>query len=291
MTASPTAAGVRRRRLELGRWDRLLVILAGASAVMLVPRLFGDPLSVDPDAWRLTAYFAAVTAGAAALPRLRSSLPLDLALLGMALPYSASMWLLGYDGPLGGLLGPAYGLARNVWSGLAWALLAVLVAIVYHRLCPDAGMRILTRPGWTALGLGLGGSLLFLAVAFLLPGPLIGREGVPLLSLSGGAGLSYGIANATSAIGQEIQFRGVLLSALEREQPARVAVLTQAAIFSLAHVVVAGPAADLIPVVLVLGLLWGWMTQRSGSLWPAALGHVVADLFLLTALVSGLYGG
>jgi hypothetical protein len=32
------------------------------------------------------------------------------------------------------------------------------------------------------------------------------------------------------------------------------------------------------------------MTQRSNSVWPAAAVHVVAELFLVATIVSGLYG-
>ena len=51
-----------------------------------------------------------------------------------------------------------------------------------------------------------------------------------------------------------------------------------------------GPADSLIPIVILLGLIWGWMTQRSNSILPAAVVHVVAELFLVATIVSGLYG-
>jgi membrane protease YdiL (CAAX protease family) len=94
------------------------------------------------------------------------------------------------------------------------------------------------------------------------------------------------------AIAQEIQFRGVLLGALERQQSRRVALVTQALIFGVAHIAVQyqGPADSFIPIVILLGLIWGWMTQRSNSILPAAVVHVVAELFLVATIVSGLYG-
>jgi len=115
---------------------------------------------------------------------------------------------------------------------------------------------------------------------------------VPLLSLGGSAALAYGIANVTSAIAQEVQFRGVLLAALERQHSRATALILQALIFGIAHIATQyqGPAGSFIPIVILLGLLWGWMTQRSNSVLPAAVVHVVAELFLLATIVSGLYG-
>jgi membrane protease YdiL (CAAX protease family) len=275
-------------------WPGLLLILGGAAAVMLLPRLFGDPQSVDPDVWRLTGYFAALTAAALLVASLRKVAPLAFALLTLTLPYSCWLWLLGYGGPSPSLIGAPYGLARNAFAGVAWLVLAAIMAFAFYRLTPSPRprLRIWVRPGGTALLMTVGFSLLFLVVAFALPGPLIGREGVPLLSLGGSAAVAYGVANATQAIAQEIQFRGVLLGALERQQSRPAALVTQALIFGVAHIAVQyqGPADSFIPIVILLGLIWGWMTQRSNSILPAAVVHVVAELFLLATIVSGLYG-
>jgi membrane protease YdiL (CAAX protease family) len=261
---------------------------------MLLPRFFGDPQSVDPDAWRLSAYFAAVTAATLVIGSLRGSTPLCFSLLTLTFPYSCWIWLLGYGGPAPGLIGSPYGLARNAFAGVAWLVLAAAMAAAFHYLtpAPRPRLRIWVRPSWAALGLAVGVSLLFLAVAFVLPGPVIGREGVPLLSLGGSAAVAYGVANASSAVAQEIQFRGVLLAALERQQAPWVALITQALIFGIAHIAIPyqGPADSLIPIVILLGIVWGWVTQRTESILPAVVIHVVAELFLVATIVSGLYG-
>lgn len=269
-------------------------MLAGAAATILVPRLFGDPDSVDPDLWRLTGYFAALCGAALAFPSLRSQVLIAFALLNLSLPYSLWLWLLGYGGAAPSLVGAPYGLARNAFAGVAWLVVSLLLALGFRMLCPRPRpvLRLFTGIGWMAVGLGLGLSLMFLVIAFLLPGPLIGREGVPLLALGGSAAIATGVAQAASAIGQEIQFRGVLLVALEREHGRWTALIAQALIFGVAHIATQyqGPAESLIPLVILLGLVWGWMTQQSRSVWPAALVHVVAELFLVAAIVSGLYG-
>ncbi len=261
---------------------------------MLVPRLFGDPQSVDPYVWRLTGYFAIVVA-TCALPGLRPSLPLAFAFLSLTLPYSVWAFLTAYTGPFPGLLGAsAFSLNRQAFAGSLWLGLALVMAVIFWLISPRPrpSLRIASRPSGRALLLGLGVTLAFLVVAFALPGPWIGREGVPLLALGGPAAVAYGVANGTSAIAQEVQFRGVMMAALERHHRPATALWLQALIFGVAHVAITyqGPAETFIPIVVLLGLIWGWMTQRTGSLLPAAMVHVVADLFVLAVIVSGLYG-
>ncbi len=276
-------------------WRELAVILGGAAIVLLVPRIFGDPQGVDPDAWRLTGYFAAVTAASLLVRSLRSVAPLSFAFLTLGLPFSTWLWLLGYAGPAPGLIGGPDSLARNAFAGVAEMVLALAMAACFHYFtpAPRPNLRLWARPTLLTLAMGVGGSLLFLAIGFALPAPLLGREGVPLLALNGSAAVALGIANATSAIAQEIQFRGVLMSALERQQSPLVAMLSQGVIFGVAHIAIQyeGPAASFIPIVILLGWLWGWMSVRSRSLLPAMLVHIVADFFILAVVVSGLYGG
>lgn len=276
-------------------WGELLLILAGAAAVLLLPRVFGDPQGVDPDGWRLTAYFAALTAATGGVRALRSSLPLSFAFLSLAFPFSTWLWLLGYAGPAPGLVGGPNSLARNAFAGSAELVLVLLMAVAFRYLtpAPRPRLRILVRPTILMLAFGVGGTLLFLIVGFALPASLLGREGVPLFALGGSAAVALGVANATSAIAQEVQFRGILLAALERQQSQGMAVLVQGVIFGLSHLAIQyeGPAASFIPIVIALGWIWGWMTVRSKSLLPAMLVHIVADFYVLAVVVSGLYGG
>ncbi len=273
----------------------LLLILGGTAVVLLLPRVFGDPQGFDPDGWRLTGYFAALTAATVLVRSLRRAAPLSFAFLTLALPFSAWLWLLAYAGPAPGLVGGPDSLARNAFAGVAEMLLALAMAVCFHYFtpAPRPNLRLWVRPTLFMLALGVVGSLLFLGVGFVLPAPLLGREGVPLLALGGSAAVALGIANATSAIAQEIQFRGVLMAALERQQSPLAAMLSQGVIFGVAHIAIQyeGPAASFIPIVILLGWLWGWMSMRSRSLLPAMLVHIVADFFVLAVVVSGLYGG
>lgn len=273
----------------------LLLMLAGAAAVLLLPRAFGDPQGVDPDGWRLTGYFAALTAATLLVRSLRASAPLAFAFLTLALPFSLWLWLIGYSGPAPAFLGTPDGLARNAVAGVAELVLALGMGVAFHYLTPRPrpNLRLWVRPTLLMVAFGVVGSLLFLLVGFALPAPLLGREGVPLLALSGSAAVFLGVANAASAVAQEIQFRAVLMAALERQQSPTAAVITQGLIFGIAHLAIQyeGPAFSFVPIVIALGWLWGWMTVRSRSVLPAMLVHVVADFYVLAVVVSGLYGG
>lgn len=285
----PRPAGQGSFRVEL------TLMLAGAAAVLLVPRLFSDPQGVDPDAWRLTAYFALVSLATYGIRPLRSLAPLAFSTLALGFPFSAWLWIISYSGPAPSLIGTPDSLTRNAVGGVVQLVLALAMAAAFWWLtpAPRPKLRILGRPGRAALLMTVGGSALFLVIAFALPGTLLGREGVPLLALSGSAGALLGLANATSAVAQEVQFRAVFLPALERHFSPLWAVLIQGLVFGLGHLAIQyeGPAASFIPIVVALGWIWGWMTIRSRSLLPAAVIHVVADFFVLAVVVSGLYGG
>lgn len=276
-----------------GATAELLLILVGAAVVLLLPRVFGDPQGVDPDAWRLSAYFAAVWGATWALSSLRRLGPLAFSLLTLALPISVWLWLLGYAGPAPGPIGPPDSVARNAFAGVAQLVVALPMALGFWLMAGRPHLRLLVRPRRPALVMAAAGAALFLLVAFGLPANLLGRQGVPLLALSGSAGAALGVANAASAVAQEVQFRAVLMVALERHFSPLWAVLIQGAVFGVGHLAIQyqGPAASFIPIVVGLGWLWGWMTRRSRSLLPAVVMHVVADFFVLAAVVSGLYGG
>jgi len=41
-------------------------------------------------------------------------------------------------------------------------------------------------------------------------------------------------------------------------------------------------------VLLGLSIAWGWLTQKTGSLWGSALFHAGADLLIILPIFSGL---
>ena len=135
------------------------------------------------------------------------------------------------------------------------------------------------------------GIAVFLVVVLLLPATLLGREGIAPLALARDLPLQ-GPASVLQSFAQELQFRGLLLGALDRVAPPWAANLGQATFFGLAHIAVQyqGPAGAFVPVTIALGWVLGWVTQRTGSLWPAIIIHAVADVAVTVGVIPGLYG-
>ena len=71
-------------------------------------------------------------------------------------------------------------------------------------------------------------------------------------------------------VAEEVLFRGYGLARIRELGGERRALLLTALMFALAH----GSWAKL-PGAFALGLLLGWVVLRTGSLWPALLGHFI----------------
>ena len=82
-------------------------------------------------------------------------------------------------------------------------------------------------------------------------------------------------------ITEELAFRGVMLSAFAGALGPRWGNFAQAALFGLAH---AHPIVT--PYTFAMGLLAGWMTRRSGTLWPALGMHAFNNALACAALAA-----
>ena len=135
--------------------------------------------------------------------------------------------------------------------------------------------------------------LLLVAIAiffFLLPEiELIERLDLPddlgdELDEVGGTLLGLISIGFIGPIGEEFLFRGVVLRSLLEWKPIRtvpwVAVLLSAAFFSLVHM---NPAQ--MPGTFMVGLLFGWIAYRTGSLLPGIVGHVFNNSLPCIALM------
>jgi hypothetical protein len=186
-------------------------------------------------------------------------------------------------------LHPATGLA---WTQLFVFLLPALAIAARAGLDPLRFVR-LSRPPPRTLGLALlagaagflaGGALMALWAA-LLPEELV--EAFDLADLFGGPPLERAVmiggAALLAPLCEEVAFRGHLLSALRLRHRPGTAVALSAAFFAVLHL---DPVR--LPALLLLGLLYGWLAWRAGSIWPAVLAHAVNNS---AAVVLGLPGG
>ncbi|GAC1338263.1 MAG: hypothetical protein NVSMB29_03810 [Candidatus Dormibacteria bacterium] len=286
-----------RRHLLPARRDlladplRALLVVAGALGLaLLLPRIFSDPVGVDPYSLRLAAVAAALAAAALVIRGLPGQGVL-LAVAGIVVPFA--LWAATPHVLLRTFALPISFVAALAVAGAVQTVAALTVAVAAHRLLPvDQRPRLrLTSLGRGALLATLGGLGIFVALFLLAPAVPLGRLGVQPLALQ--RDLVWLLpACSLQAAAQELGFRGLLLGALERGTTPNLANLGQALFFGLSHIAVQyqGPAAPFVPVTVLLGLLFGGVSQRTRSLWPAIVVHALADLSVTIAIVPGLYG-
>jgi membrane protease YdiL (CAAX protease family) len=267
----------------------LLVALAALAAVVLVPNLYSDPNGLDPYTLRASAVALGLLAIALVVPGLARARLVLVSLVAITLSWSA---FLGAPTLLADAGVQQTGDQANLNASVAWfgvtALILVLVWLVLRRDHPR--LRLL-HLGWPAAGWAVGGTALFFLVFLLIPAGLLGREGLAIPALLRDAPWLVP-ANMLQGAAQELQFRGLLLGSLERFSSPLVANACQAVVFGLAHlaIVYQGPVAPFVPLTMLLGFVLGWVTQRTGSIWPAIVVHMVADIVVTLAVLPGLYG-
>ncbi len=132
------------------------------------------------------------------------------------------------------------------------------------------------------LGLGsIVGTVGFAAFAALAFVPVLGRPGGAnqLLSLAPWI-LTFVLANGFA---EELLFRGLFLRGYETFLGKRWSNLLAASAFTLLHVqaTYVPELAVFLPVLFVLALTWGWLMQKTGSLWGSALFHAGADCLIM----------
>jgi membrane protease YdiL (CAAX protease family) len=103
--------------------------------------------------------------------------------------------------------------------------------------------------------------------------PVARQPGLDYLAAHGPAEPAYWCVAAATACGapiaEEVLFRGYLHDLLRRWLPAWPAIGVGALLFGLLH-----GLAYALPIA-VLGLWFGWLRERSGSLLPAVFGHAL----------------
>jgi hypothetical protein len=269
----------------------LLIASAALGLALLVPRLFSDPVGLDPYVLRLSAVATVLALASLVWRRFNAARPLLIAVAAMTVSFSVfaggPQWIQNSSGS-------RFDFNTQVLiASVAEAVLTIGLAVVALRVSP-AHLRPLLRLrrfGTSAQVATVAGTLAFLLIVMLLPATLLGRPGIAPIALARDLPLQ-GPADVLQGFAQELQFRGLLLGALDRVAPPWAANLGQAAFFGLAHIAVQyqGPADAFVPATIALGWLFGWITQKTGSLWPAIIIHAVADVAVTVGVIPGLYG-
>jgi membrane protease YdiL (CAAX protease family) len=209
--------------------------------------------------------------------------------------------------------------APKPYPGFAQSLLVVLLFFLFTSLLtiPSAVLSLLKQPGWAAWAMLLGqvgGTLL--AVKVCLPlGKKTWKDAFPSASVPPGvwpltlvamAGLILVISGVDgwlnhlipppawfrqaftkmgwpsivlgAPLSEEPLFRGLILGGFVLRYGARRAIAYSALLFALVHM---NPWQ--LPTGLVLGAFLGWLTLRTGSLWPAVFAHFLNNLTVTLA--------
>jgi len=185
-------------------------------------------------------------------------------------------WLFGLLLATSFVFGIAWRSAHSPWlsviaSAVDAAIVLVAAGLRYRKLL----FLFQLRPS------GLRDSVVLIAIAFLFVALatayfwVIERLGVPMSSATAAytrAGWPLWsmllLISAMPAVFEELAFRGVIQSTLERVLNARDAWLIQAALFSVLHL-----SPLMFPSHFLMGLCFGYMRRRSRSIYPGMLLH------------------
>ncbi len=185
-----------------------------------------------------------------------------------------------------------FGLTTQTPTGIAVAKfseasLIVVGVLVTAKLCGENLPSLYIRKGRLLLGLTVG----FLAAAVCA-----------VLSLQQPATKILGVAKlaplipwillfvASNGFMEELVFRGLFLGRYKPLLGSWLAILSTALVFTLAHMQVSYTPDIIAFLVVLLGLAiaWGWLMQRTESLWGSALFHAGADLLIILPIFKSL---
>jgi uncharacterized protein len=180
----------------------------------------------------------------------------------------------------------------SVQALLAVNLIAVSLGFASLRGSPIAGLRRLGLRGFAASALGITALtyvayIVFAAVWYALVQPE--QEDVTRELGFDDGGLAAIIAGflivAAAPLSEEIFFRGFMYGGLRRRLPVWVAAAISGAVFGLVHYT-GSDSIGVVPQLAVLGILLAWLYERTGSLWPPILLHLLNNSLALVVITS-----
>lgn len=93
------------------------------------------------------------------------------------------------------------------------------------------------------------------------------------------------LVGVLSPVAEELVFRGVLFAWLRRHVNFWIAGVSSALVFAGAHGI-----PDIVLPTAILGLLFAWIYERTGSLWPAMAAHVAHNLLVTAMMLPTMWG-
>ena len=182
------------------------------------------------------------------------------------------------------------GLTTQTPAGIAvakflQASLIVIGILAVARLCGEDLASLYIRRGRLILGLSVGLITAAACLVLTLLQPAVRALGTArLISLAPWI-LLFVVPNAFM---EELLFRGLFLGRYEPLIGKWLAILSTALAFTLAHMQVtyAPNLWGFLLVTLGFSIAWGWLMQKTGSLWGSVLFHAGADLLIILPIFS-----
>jgi len=170
---------------------------------------------------------------------------------------------------------------------LVQASLIVIGILSVARICGESPTSLYIRKGRLILGLSVGVITAAALAALSLLQPAVRALGsARLMSLAPWIML-FVVSNAFM---EELLFRGLFLGRYEPLIGRWPAVLSTGLAFTLAHMQVKYAPELLFFLVVTFGfsIAWGWLMQKTGSLWGSVVFHAGADLLIILPIFSSL---
>lgn len=166
-----------------------------------------------------------------------------------------------------------------VASFMMAAITLIWCAIFRHDLWPM--LKRISKPRWFAAALGLAAvTYVFASTMVRMVQFVFHLPDVPYLEpfIDEGYGLGWAIlcVAVLPGIFEELAFRGVILSPLNRILKDQEAMVVCALMFAILHLQAAS-----MPHLFVIGYLLSWLRLRSGSLYPSILMHFTHNLLVV----------
>lgn len=195
------------------------------------------------------------------------------------------LWILLFG--VVGLVGESVALPVDAGLMVVFGEAVLLIPVWYFTVHKyGVGWQELGLRGFRGWAVGLGCGLMILSLLFNLvyaaflslfnlqiqPDIAVMFESTrfPLALLFGGA--------VVAPFVEEVFFRGFVFSGLRQQLGWKQAALASAGLFALAHFI----PTSLLPI-LILGLIFAFLYQLSGSIWPAVLMHMLTNTIALSA--------
>jgi CAAX protease family protein len=143
-------------------------------------------------------------------------------------------------------------------------------------------LRPLLKPGastmkWTLIGFSALWPLLALNLGYHhLLVETFGIEAPGLDALGMSFGMALFVICIMPGIWEEVAFRGLVQGTLQRSLGVRGGIVLSAILFAIIHQNIISA-----PILLLMGLLLGWIRHRSGSLYPGMVVHFTHNLVIV----------